>query len=90
MEMILDFICRLTFPEMLMLGLCVVYVIAFLPVAAEEVLRRWENFKRLDREEYQPWMNREKWNETGENDYYMRPHAYDGRKRISYKSRRGN
>lgn len=80
MDMILDIICRMSMWEMLGLSLICIYIIISLPEIAQWIYEKYEEYRRLDKEEYQPWMDKEKWNATGKNDYYMHPFDFHVRK----------
>lgn len=64
MDLILDFICRMNIWELLALGLVVGYVLLWMPVLFRAAAEKYRLFRENDREEYQPWMRKDKWNET--------------------------
>lgn len=64
MDLILDFICRMSIWELLAFGAAAVYALLWLPVLFGEAAEKYRRFREADREEYQPWMRKDKWNET--------------------------
>ena len=64
MGMILDIICQMSIWEMLGFGLICVYVLISLPDIGGYIADRYREYRRQDKEEYQPWMDKEKWNAT--------------------------
>lgn len=64
MDLILDIICQMSIWETLGFGLICVYILMALPGIGGWLSDRYREYKRMDREEYQPWMDKEKWNAT--------------------------
>lgn len=64
MDLILDFICRLSFSQLAFCAIALLGTLLWLPEAVNSILWKWQRFRELDEEAYQPWMDKEKWDET--------------------------